>query len=176
MFALGVGFLVANLRIFFQFFRFVRLRSSALLIWPSEKPPLYGWFLAFGVVAGGLVFVKLIVQQQPLIRAFGECMMLVYYAYAIPLRLRINRGLYARGIWSDTGFVPYGSIVGLRWREDSRITLVLMHRMRNFGQSLTVPQVHYAAVRRLLRDKIATHDINFTGKSLDLGTDDRDLV
>ena len=37
--ALGVGFLVANLRILFQFVRYFRLRSKALLTWPGRKPP-----------------------------------------------------------------------------------------------------------------------------------------
>lgn len=55
------------------------------MTWPSEKPPFYGWLLAFGVVAGVLVFIKLIGQQQPPIRVLGEGMMLVYYAYALPL-------------------------------------------------------------------------------------------
>ena len=174
--AFGVGFLLANLRIFWQFFRYLRLRSSALVIWPVEKPPFYGWLLAFGVVAGVLVFVKVVLQQQPPMRAFGEGMMLVYYAYALPLRVRIGRGLYADGIWSDNNFVPYASIGGLSWREDRRITLVIIHRVRSLARSLTVPHAHYGEVRRLLRDKIANHDIHFTGKMLDLGTDERDLV
>ena len=62
------------------------------MTWPSEKPPLYGWLLALGVVAGVLVFIKLVVQQQPPQRAFGEGMMLLYYAYAVPLRVRIGAG------------------------------------------------------------------------------------
>jgi len=35
-----------------------------------------------------------------------------------------------------------------------------------------VPSAYYGAVRRLLRDKIAAHDIQFGG-GLDLGGDDR---
>ena len=79
LFVLGIGFLIANLHIFWQFFCYRRLRSSALVTWPREKPPFYGWLLAFGVVAGVLVFIKLIVQQRPPIQALGEGMMLVYY-------------------------------------------------------------------------------------------------
>jgi hypothetical protein len=41
---------------------------------------------------------------------------------------------------------------------------------------LDVPQEHYGEVRRLLRDKIAAHDIHFTGKGLDLGADEREMV
>ena len=146
------------------------------MTWPSEKPPLYGWLLALGVAAGVLVFVKLVVQQQPPQRAFGEGMMLLYYAYAVPLRLRIGRGLYAGGIWSDSGYVPYSKIGGLSWREGATITLVIIYRLRSLARRLTVPRIHYGEVRRLLRDKIAAHDIHFTGKTLDLGADQRDLV
>jgi hypothetical protein len=44
--------------------------------------------------------------------------------------------------------------------------------MRAFAQRLVVPHRHYGAARRLLRDKIAAHDIHFTGKTLDLGARD----
>jgi hypothetical protein len=108
---------------------------------------------------------------------FGESMMLVYYAYALPLSLRIGRGFYQDGIWADGGFMPYSSIGGLTWREEGQITLVLMHRMRAFARRLVVPDSYYGAARRLLRDKIAAHDIHFTGKTLDLGWhDERDDV
>ena len=128
------------------------------------------------MVAGVLVFVKLVVQQQPPQRAFGEGMMLIYYAYAVPLRVRIGRGLYAGGIWADGGYVPYSKIGGLSWREGATITLVIIYRLRSLARRLTVPQAHYGEVRRLLRDRIAAHDIHFTGKTLDLGGDQRDVV
>jgi hypothetical protein len=35
-----------------------------------------------------------------------------------------------------------------------------------------VPPEHYAEARRLLRDKIHGHDIQFSGKALDLGAHD----
>ncbi len=176
LFVLGVGFLVATLRILIQFLRYRRLRGAALVTWPVETPATYPWMLALGVVAGILVFVKLVVQQQPPQRAFGEGMMLIYYAYAVPLRLKIARGLYADGIWADADYIPYAKIGGLSWREGKTITLVVIYRLRSLARSLTVPRAHYAEVRRLLRDRIATHDISFTGKALDLGGDDRDRV
>ena len=176
LFALGIGFLIANLRIFWQFFCYLRLRSTALVTWPREKPPFYGWLLAFGVVAGVLVFIKLVVQQRPPTQALGEGMMLVYYAYALPLKQRIGQGLYASGIWCDSGFVAYQVIGGLSWREDSKITLMVINRVRKVALSLDVPQVHYGEVRRLLRDKIETHDIAFSGKTFDLGTDEREFI
>ena len=41
---------------------------------------------------------------------------------------------------------------------------MLIYRMREFARRLVVPEAHYGAARRLLRDKIAAHDIHFTGK------------
>jgi len=174
---LGVGFLVANLRIVLQFVRYQRLRRTAILTWPGRRPPLYGLLLTLGMVLAGLVIVKLWFQGRPPVDAFGESMMMLYYGVALPLSLRIGRGFYEEGIWAETGFVAYATIGGLSWREDPQVTLVLIDRERQFARRLEVPDRHYGAARRVLRDKIAAHDIHFTGKSLDLGEhDDRDVV
>jgi hypothetical protein len=177
LFAFGVGFFVANLRLLFQFIRFLKIRSSALLTWPGRKPPFYPLLIMLGAVLALLIVYKLTVLRQYPAEVFGESMMLIYYVYALPLSLRIGRGFYEDGIWADGGFMPYSHIGGLTWREDEQITLVLMHRMRSFARRLVVPEGYYGAARRLLRDKIAAHDIHFTGKSLDLGLhDERDDV
>ena len=177
LFLLGVGFLVANLRLLFQFIRFARLKSSAVLTWPGRRPPFYGLLLVLGAVLSILIIYKLAFLRVHPTRVFGETMMLVYYAYAMPLSLKIGRGFYEDGIWADGGFVPYSTIGGLAWREGEQLTLVLIDRMRQFGRKLTVPEGYYGAARRVLRDRIAAHDIHFTGKSLDLGAhDERDDV
>jgi len=173
---LGVGFFLVNLRLLAQFIRFLRVRSSAQLTWTGRRPRSYGISLALGLVFGALVFFKLAMQQRPPFDAFGEGMMFIYYAYAFPLSLRIGHGFYEDGIWSQRGFVPYAQIGGLSWREDQELTLVLIHRTRKLVRHLDVPQERFGEVRRLLRDKIAAHDIHFTGKGFDLGGDERDVV
>ena len=174
---IGVGFLIADLRLFLQFVQFRRLRSSAVLTWPGRQPPFYRLLLGLGAVLSVLIVYKLAFLRLPLRNVFGETMMLVYYAYALPLSLKIGRGFYEDGIWADAGFIPYSHIGGLTWREGEELTLVLIHRVRAFARRLVVPQTHYGAARRLLRDKIAAHDIHFTGKPLDLGMhDERDDV
>jgi hypothetical protein len=174
---LGVGFLCANVRVFAQFARFLKIRSSALLTWPGRRPPFYGLLLGLGAVLAMLIIYKLAMLKQHPIQVFGESMMLLYYAYALPLSLRIGRGFYQDGIWAEGGFIPYSRIGGLSWREEEQITLVLIYRMRALARRLVVPERHYGAARRLLRDKIAAHDIRFTGKALDLGAhDERDDV
>ena len=171
--ALGVGFLFANARLILQYYRYRGRRSTALLTWPSPKPPYYGTALAIGVVLGVLVFYKLVFLRQ---RAFGEMMMFVYYAYLTPLSRRIGRGFYEDGIWADTSFIPYHEVGGISWREgEHQITLIVISRLRNLARRLIVPVENYGAARRLLRDKIAAHDIHFTGTGLDLGDrDERD--
>jgi hypothetical protein len=179
LFVLGLGFLVADLRLFLQFIHFRRLRRTALLVWPGRKPPFYRLLLLLGATLSVLIAYKLAVLRLHPSQVFGETMMLVYYGYAVPLSLRIGHGFYEDGIWADAGFIPYARIGGLSWREGpgEQVTLVLIYRMRAFALRLTVPQVHYGAARRLLRDKIGSHDIHFTGKTLDLGMhDERDDV
>jgi hypothetical protein len=172
---LGVGFLVANLWIVAQFLQFYRCRGTALVTWQAGKPPYYGIFLGFGAVFAALLFVKFVVRGQPLISGFGESMMLLYYACLWPMCFRIKRGLYADGIWTDSRFVPYEQIGGLSWREGREIMLVIIYRLRSLARHLTVPHEHYGEVRRLLRDKIDSHDLHFM-KAFDLGGDEREVV
>ena len=179
---LGAGFLAANVRIVVQFVRYLRLRSSAVLVWPGTRPPAYGLFLIMGGILGMVIIIKLIWLQRPPQDAFGEAMMLLYYGYLVPLSLRIGRGFYQDGVWMEDGFMPYANIGGLSWREEAQgqspqITLLLIPRMKRLARRLIVPHEHYGAARRVLRDKIATFDIHFTGKALDLGAhDERDDV
>ena len=174
---LGFGFLMANVRIAVELVRHARMKAGALLTWPGRRPPFYGLVLTLGVVLGILVFVKLVVQGRPPRDVFGEGMMFVYYGYAVPLSRRIGRGFYRDGIWSDAGFVPYWKIDGLRWKEGEELTLVLIDRVRRIARTLAVPQPLYGAARRVLRDRLAAHEIHFAGKSLDLGEhDERDDV
>ena len=176
---LGVGFLIANLRLLFHLLRSWKLRSSALLTWPCRKPPFYGLFLGLGVLFGCLVLFNVIGQRRSPtdVSVLAEAMMFVYFAYALPLSFRIKHGFYDDGIWADRGFVPYAQIGGLTWREEREITLVLIYRLRNRVRRLVVPEAHYGEARRLLREKIAAHDIHFTGKDFDLGAlDERDVV
>ena len=173
---LGAGFLVANLRLLGRFLRFWILRPTAVLTWPGRRPSFYGVSLGLGVLFGVLVFLKLVVWNRPLADVFGEGMMFIYYAYAIPLSLRIGHGFYDAGVWSAQGLVPYRRIGGLSWRGGSDLTLVLIDRVRNLVRHLDVPREHYGEVRRLLRDKIAARDIHFAGQGLDLGSDEREVV
>jgi hypothetical protein len=103
--------------------------------------------------------------------------MFAYYAYFFPMSREIRRGFYADGIWADSAFIPYDQVSGISWREgENQVTLIIISRLKNLARRLIVPGDKYGAARRLLREKIGEHAINF-GAGLDLGAhDSRDEV
>ncbi|MGC4083354.1 MAG: hypothetical protein QM736_14905 [Vicinamibacterales bacterium] len=143
-----------------------------MLIWPTPPPPFYRLTIVLGVATGVLVLVKLFIVHR---QAFGEAMMFVYFAYLLPLSRRIGRGFYDDGIWADTTFIPYTEVGGITWREgEHSVSLIVISRLKNLARRLAVPPEHYGEARRLLRDKIGHHEIQF-GTGLDLGAhDERD--
>ena len=179
---LGVGFLVANVRIGIDAIRFLRRRPSAVLTWRGPRPRYYGLQLALGVVLGLLLVYDVIVLRRrhgswiaafrnaP--QMFGIVMMFLYYGYLVPLSQRIGRGFYADGIWSEGGFIPYWKIGAVSWREGEEVALIIVSRLKHFARRLIVPGAHYGAARRLLREKIAAHDIELLHTGLELGVHD----
>jgi hypothetical protein len=177
LFLFGVGFSVANVRIIVDLLRFRLRRSAALLVWQNPKPAFYGFSLALGVVLGLLLAFKLFFLRRPVDQLFGEAMMFVYYGYALPLSTRIARGFYQDGVWADSGFMRWGQISAVSWRDEGDVTLILISRLKNIGRRLHVPGNLYGEARRVLRDKVKAHDIHIGGAGLDLGArDETDAV
>jgi hypothetical protein len=166
---LGAGFLVANARLAIEYLQFLRRKGGAVLVWPSPRRPHHTLTIALGVATGLLVIVKLLVVHR---QAFGELMMFVYFGYLVPLTQKIGRGFYQDGIWADSVFIPYTEVGGISWREgEHAVSLIVISRLKNLARRLAVPPEHYGAARRLLRDKIGEHEIQF-GSGLDLGGHD----
>lgn len=178
LFLFGVGFLLANLKVVADLIRFRLRRRGALLTWEAPKPAYYGFSLALGVLLGFLLAFKLFVQRRPPDQLFGEAMMFVYYGYAMPLSTRILRGFYEEGVWSDSGFMRWGTISAVSWREDGVApALVLVSHFRSIARRLLIPGPLYGEARRILRDKVKHHDIHIGGTGLDLGSrPDEDAV
>ena len=185
----GLGFLVANIRAGVELLRWGRRRRTALITWPAPTPPYFAMSLGIGVMLGLLVLLKayMALRGDPPMSewfrrftsdAFGELMMFVYFGYMLPLSTRITRGLYADGIWTDTGFMPYHHVGGISWRAEEPPTLVIISRLKSLARRLSVPTAAMGEVRRHLRDKISAHDIAIdTGPGLHLGARDaRDSV
>ena len=181
---LGVGFLIANIRMGIELLRWRRRRAASVITWTGKKPPHYGLSLGIGVMLGLLILVKayLALGRSSTLSewfvvfgrsAFGELMMFVYFGYMLPLSTRITRGLYAEGIWTDTGFMPYDQVGGIRWREGSPATLVIISRLKAVARALEVPARYISEVRRILRDQITAHAIEMDdGPGLHLGARD----
>jgi hypothetical protein len=168
--ALGVLFVVVNLRVGWQIATWWRKRREAVIVWPAPKPPFYAINLAIGVLLGILLFVTSYLLK-PTVSHFGVAMMFIYYGYLLPLSTRIKRGLYANGIWTDSGFMRYREIGGLTWSNTT--TLVIASSRRPLARRLQVPGAHIGEVRHVLRDRIGAHDIEFDeGPGLHLGTRD----
>ena len=177
LFLFGVGFLAANVKVVADLLRFRVRKSSALLIWETPKPRYYGFMLGLGTVLGLLVLFKVFVLRRTVDQLFGETMMFVYYGYAFPLSTRIARGFYRDGVWADSGFMRWGQISAVSWKEEGGITLILISHFRQIARRLQVPGPLYGEARRLLRDKVKAHDIHIGGSGLDLGSrDDQDAV
>lgn len=182
----GVGFLVANLRVGLELVRWRRRRRHALIVWPAAKPPFYALSLGIGVMLGLLILLKAylaLAGNPPLAEwfrrftsnAFGELMMFVYFGYMLPFSTRITRGLYADGLWTDTGFMRYEEVGGISWRGG---TLVVIARHKSLARRMAVPSGALGEFRRHLRDKISSHDIEMDeGPGIHLGARDaRDSV
>ena len=187
---LGVGFAVANLRVLAEGARYLRLRKNALLTWQGPPPPYYGLMLFLGVALGVLLIVKFMIDladhQEPepvvVLASLAGLYAAVWrrhdvrvLAYAVPLTRKISRGFYAEGVWGRPG--SSGTKSGIAWRHGEPPTLLLISRFKEMARPLLVPGDYYSAVRRLLREKIGSHDIMFAGDTLDLaGHDEREDV
>src|SRR5919204_5062382 len=169
LFLFGIGFLIANALVIADLIRFRVRKKSALRTWQGSKPRFYGFSLALGVMLGLLFVFKLFVQHRPIQTLLGESMMFVYYGYALPLSTKIARGFYRDGIWSDSGFMRWGQISAVSWKEEGHITLVLISHFRNIAKRLEVPGNLYGQARRLLRDQIKAHAIHIGGGRVGLG-------
>lgn len=176
--ALGVLFVIVDVKVGAQILSWWRKRKDAILTWPPPKPPFYAINLAIGVLLGILLFVTAYVELELQRRGraavpsmFGVSMMFLYYGYLLPLSTRIRRGLYQDGIWTDSGFMRYTEIGGLTWKGDD--TLVIASRQKALARRLRVPGIHLGEVRHFLREKIGEHAIEFdAGPGLHLGTRD----
>src|SRR5512139_574009 len=168
----GLGFLAANVRILAQFGLYLKRRRHALLVWPSLRPPFFSLFLAIGVVLGVLLVYNLAFLRPTGAQLFGEGMMFLYYAYLVRLKQRVRLGFYEDGIWAETAFVPYRQIDAISWHDTPQVTLIIVSRLRSLARRLVVPGDLYGAARRVLRERIAAHDIKLTGAGLELGLRD----
>lgn len=170
LFVLGLGFLGANLKVLADLIRYYRRKSSALLTWRGPRPRYYRFNILLAITLGLLLAAKLVRNEPD--RAFGEAMMFLYYGCAFPLSTRISRGFYDDGVWAEGGFLRWAQISAVSWKEEGRVTLILISHFRSIARRLEVPGHLYGQARRVLRDKVRDHAIQIGGAGLDLGSRD----
>jgi hypothetical protein len=166
LFVLGLGFLVANVQVARDLVRYRHARRSALLVWRRPRPPYFRFYVLLGVIQA-LLLASLILLRRPVLPVFGLAMMLLYFLAATPLSMRIDRGFYETGVWSDRGFVPWSQISGISWRENP-VTLLLLSRMRSTASPLQVPTRLYGEARRVLRERVRLHGFQGDHAGLEL--------
>ena len=86
----------------------------------------------------------------------------------------ILRGFYRDGVWTDTGFIRWGQISAVSWKEEHKPVLILISQAGSIARRLEIPGHLYGQARRVLRDKIKAHDIHMGGSGLDLGSRPQD--
>ncbi|MEI6667994.1 MAG: hypothetical protein WCP29_07545 [Acidobacteriota bacterium] len=168
----GAGFLAANLLLLNDYLAFRRRRPGALLTWAVPRPAASGWSTGIALGLGLVILYKLLVLGWPPGQVFGEAMMFAYYGVMLRIGARVERGFYRDGLWLNRRFVKYRDITGLTWREDPKLALVIVAGRQQRAGRLNVPPAHYGEARRLLRDRIQSHQLHVQRSPIDLGGHD----
>ena len=77
--ALGVLFVIVNLRVSYELLAWWRLRRDVVLTWPPPKPPFFAINLAIGVMLGVILLVTAYRMPESVSSLFGLAMMFTYY-------------------------------------------------------------------------------------------------
>jgi hypothetical protein len=156
----GLYFSVLMVRGLAGYFRFRRVRPTAVLTWPVKRPANFGMLVGLGVVAAAVTLLNGLLQR-PLHHVVSQAVMSLYFVLMVPLSARIHLGLYRDGVWADDGFLPYARIGRMAFRETPDIVLILLPRGASSGSfRLPVPRDEYAAVRKVLEEKIRARVLN----------------
>jgi hypothetical protein len=156
---LAVYFSVAVARSLAGYLLFLKVRPTALLTWPGRRPAHFPLLIVLGFVAAALTVINGTLDR-PFHHVYSQGVMAVYFTVMVPLSLKIQLGLYRDGVWADAGFLPYGKIGRMAFRETPEIVLILVPRGRSGPFRLPVPSSEYGAVRKILEEKIRSHVVN----------------
>ena len=130
-----------------------------MLTWPVRRPAHLPFLLVLGFVAAALTVINSTLNR-PFHHVYSQGVMAVYFTVMVPLSAKIQLGFYRDGVWADAGFLPYGKIGRMAFRESPEIVLILVPRGRSGPFRLPVPSSEYGAVRKILEDKIRARVVN----------------
>ena len=163
----AIYFSVLIFRGAWRYFRFRRVRETALVTWPGPRPPHFPWLLALGGLAAVLAVLNGYLQY-PFHKIYSQVTIALYFIGILPLLARIPWGFYAEGVWGEHGFLPYSRIRRLAFHEGQDLVLLLVPWNSDGAVRLPVPPNEYGAVRRVLGDKIRSRVLNLEGSILGL--------
>jgi len=148
---IGVYFLVQLVRGLAGYRRFVAVRETAELTWPTPRPAQLPWLLALGVL-GAVTAAISAGQGRPLHHVIGLALMAAYFLLLVPLARGIRLGLYRDGVWGHRGFLPWTDVSRIAFVESPQVVLLLQSR-QGASFKLPVPVQDYGTVRKLLEEK-----------------------
>ncbi len=148
---MGAYFLVQLARGLAGYRRFVGLRATAVLTWPTPRPAQLPWLLAMGALGAAIAVVNAW-RQRPAQHVIGLALMAAYFLVLVPLARRIRLGLYRDGVWAHRGFLPWTEVSRIAFVESPQVVLLLQSR-RGASFKLPVPAEDYGAVRKLIEEK-----------------------
>jgi hypothetical protein len=165
--ALAVYFSVLVARSLAGYLFFRRIRSTALLTWPTRPPRQLPLLLGLGVVSAGVAALNSYLGR-PFHHVYSQGVMSAYFIVMVPLTTRIQRGLYRDGVWAERGFLPYTQIGRFAFFETPQIVVVMVPRRGTGAFRLPVPAAEYGAVRKMLEEMIRARVVNMDGAILGL--------
>jgi hypothetical protein len=165
--AIGLYFAVQLVRGLLGYVKFRRLLPTAILTWPAPRQRAASQLFALGVVSAAVTILNGY-MNRPLHHVIGLGLMALYFMLMVPLAGRIRLGLYEEGVWADAGFLPWGRIARMAYRETPDIVLVLLSRDGARSFRLPVPRGEYGAVRKVVEEKVRARAVNVEGSLLGL--------
>ena len=149
---MGVYFLVQLVRGLAGYGRFLAVRDTAELTWPTPRPAQLRYLTVLGVLGAVLAVVHAWLHR-PIHHVVAFGLMTVYFLGLVPLARRIRLGLYRDGVWAHRGFLRWSDVGRIAFVEAPQIVLLLRPHRGGASFKLPVPAGDYGAVRRLIEDK-----------------------
>jgi hypothetical protein len=167
--ALSALFVVWNARALARYVTYRRVARTAELTWRTTRPWFLNTCVAIGFVLTSMTLLSVFVLDSPPLAIAAQSLMAVYYTLSYPLSMRIPKGFYHSGVWTDTGFVPYRRFESVNWllRPDT-VLVVETAGLRHAYARLRIPDVHYSEARTLLSKHLADNRVNVDGSILGL--------
>ncbi|MCU0241636.1 MAG: hypothetical protein MUF51_04360 [Vicinamibacteria bacterium] len=163
----AVYFTAQVLRLLFLHARYLGVRRTAILTW-NGVPPVHARMMWILGVISALLALYAIGQRLAFLPIYSQAMMAVYFLGLVPLTVRLRRGFYQTGIWTDTGFVPYDSIGRWAFNDQFGISLLITTHNKRKTHRLSVPSDEYGAANKLMTEKARANAIHQDEKILDL--------